>query len=1080
MMNLKISEWYGDRPEIITGKKLICRNASNGSELIRREAERLGGVAGIEAVTIADLAAKTTAERLSQQAGSDIINPNSAPEGGLTLMTLINSRIGELEYGSEEFGSREEFEAHVHRILTRNTAEELMRIINMIRMNKAQEKLLAMSKGEYDKKASFSKNAVYRFGRLYKCLGFYTGHLKANGIYDGPRLLEDAVEYLKELKSQGRRSVIQLPEYAVLDDLVPTKLESEFLGLLGADERVIKASGSSAAEKGFVRAYGMADEIRYAADRIAGRDGKKGGDGTGRLYPGDVAVWYTNSSYRNMIRSVFSSQNIPVSFVSGMPAAEKDAFMLFIDILDWMKNDCSYDLLAKLINNRAIEFRVSDKKDAPTLRKRDLINYFGNIGYIYELSSYERIARGAGDETADADFLEEDGEIAYNDPCILKLTEVTAKKFIAGLVETVLPDDREKSLYDPEKLFVRMYAFFKKYCASKGEVLTQFPAVEALIKNIGRSLSTGGKAVFTLRETDKMIRDIIENENTGAESSKETVSAQLASSQRVVSSRKYNFIVGMSSDLMLRKTDESPVMYDAEIRQCFDKGDSELLIRQYLGAAKNKLINDSLEYLTSTLPQDSTVIFSYPDYDPVRLCVRSKTDIYERMLREYGEGREVSFNSLDPGQAESFLYETKDASAESGSGVIVGNVVDFLFKQNEMINMIKADNKREDRTLTDEELTELAKESALPAKNRLELSSTGLECLLSCPMKYACRYIYKLKEEPEYPVEKLSWLDSREKGLFFHRVMELYYGTGLTGRTEENQLGTPAGFDGFNEAAFENAMKITTDEFDLLPVAVERIKQAELDEIKTAAETYLRKMTARYGSKEYGYLPCAAEYKWKKPEEDDVIDLSGFAPEGERTEIRLNYREGSVDRLEMKRGKDGRVHLAIADYKTGRLETFLKNHAGLLVQHYVYKFSVEHGMTEVNAPVVDRFEFHFPFDESRLCYHYRKGSFVPAGVSDVTCVVIDNEDVFELSDKIKALLCSFVRSDERTYSTCDKVIEAEAAFDAVPDENGNLVMMSQAELELAVKNRCEYCRFGELCGIKYSRNEGGSDDDDDK
>ena len=1074
---MDISEWYDNKsPEIICGKKLICSNVSNGKELLWREAERLGGVAGIECVTIEDIAKKTTAEYLSHMTDKGFMNLDSEYSDLLTLMTLINSHIDELEYDADKWDDKEAFKKHIHKILTRNTAEELLRIINMIRMNKAQDKLLEMTKGGFD------NDAVYRFKRLYQCLNFYTDYLKAKNIYDKPRILEEAVNYLKNLEAQGKKSVVQLPEYAMLNDLVPTVLESEFLSLLGADTRIIEAANCKSVSNSFVSAYGMADEIRYAANIIADKDSQTKGDGSNKLYPGNVAIWYTNSSYRNLIRSIFSAQNIAVSFAGGLPAAEKDGFMLFIDILDWLKNDCRHDFLTKIIRNRAIEFRVSKNKKISPVSKRSIINYFSNIGYIYEFSSYERIARSSDSEDIDVSFLENNPEISYDDPRMMKLAEVTSKRFIADLVEKTTPDDKENGLYAPEKFFGRLGEFFEKYCIENGEARRDFPAVKELIKNIRRSLFADGRAMFTLAETDKVIRDIIENENTDAETSRETVTAQLIGSQRVISSRKYNFIVGMSSDLMLRKTDESPVMYDAEIRHCLGNDAGENLINRYIGAAKNKIINDSIEYLIYSLPQNSSFFYSYPNYDPIRLCVRSKTDFYDRMLRKYGADKEKTYNSLDSKNSESFLYEKKqidNSQINKTPDFKVENMVDFIFGENEKLTKLKEASKdKKIVSITDDELVDIAKASELPSKDRLTLSTTGLETLLSCPMKFACKYIYKLKEEPIYPKDKVSWLDNRERGLFFHRVMELYYGSKLAGRSETSQLGRPEGFDKFDSETFENAMRTAEDEFSLIPVAIERIKKNELAEIRNAAQNYLEIMTSRYNNEEYGYMPCAVEYKWDKQENDDIIDLSQFAKDGEKSAIKLNYKEGSVDRLEMKRD-NGKVHFVIADYKTGRLETFIKRHDGLLVQHYIYKFSLENSMTEEKDPIVDRFEFHFPFDDSKLCYHYRNGKFeVSDEKCDITSVIIDRDDVFEFALKTKFLLYDFVQSGKKEYNTSDKVIANELDFDNEGKAESEMVMLSEKDLNKLIEKRCEYCSFGEICGMKHNDNDGGDEDDD--
>ena len=96
----------------------------------------------------------------------------------------------------------------------------------------------------------------------------------------------------------------------------------------------------------------------------------------------------------------------------------------------------------------------------------------------------------------------------------------------------------------------------------------------------------------------------------------------------------------------------------------------------------------------------------------------------------------------------------------------------------------------------------------------------------------------------------------------------------------------------------------------------------------------------------------------------------------------------------------------------------------------------------------------------------------------MTTVVIDRSDAFELADKIKYLLADFVASDKRAYSNGIRVIKNEFKYDimhsAANDEHEKTsegetddahVELSDAELKSAVKNKCRFCSFGNICGV---------------
>ena len=176
-------KWYGNnvKENILKGKILVVGNNDNGRTLLFREAERRrnqGGIAGVEQKSIVEIALPIVAEALAKSKSIDELKRISVqPISGNTASGIIMSMIRR-----ESKFSRE--------MLTKNTADELLRIINMFRMNECTDRVKTEGFDVWQLKDEYEK------------------FLNDKGLYDSARLLSEAVGYLE---GQGNKDCILCP-----------------------------------------------------------------------------------------------------------------------------------------------------------------------------------------------------------------------------------------------------------------------------------------------------------------------------------------------------------------------------------------------------------------------------------------------------------------------------------------------------------------------------------------------------------------------------------------------------------------------------------------------------------------------------------------------------------------------------------------------------------------------------------------------------------------------------------------------------------------------------------------------------
>lgn len=201
---VSFAEWYGDdiRANVINGKKLIVGQPSNGKTFLLREADKRNGLAGVEAVTITETAVPIVAESLVKSMDMDNLRKiHLDPISHNTAVCIILDIIRQ-EYGQAE------------NILTYSTAEEILRTVNMLRMNGLKE---------------CENSSVFHIGEI---LIKYESFLKEKCLYDKARLLQEAIHYLEELHGTEKRCAEELHSYAFLDDHTPDRLEMKLISFL--------------------------------------------------------------------------------------------------------------------------------------------------------------------------------------------------------------------------------------------------------------------------------------------------------------------------------------------------------------------------------------------------------------------------------------------------------------------------------------------------------------------------------------------------------------------------------------------------------------------------------------------------------------------------------------------------------------------------------------------------------------------------------------------------------------------------------------------------------------------------------
>lgn len=1023
-------EWYGSGSEnikrnILKGRILVAGSGINGRSFLFSQAEHrseTGGVVGVEAKTIDEIALPIAAEALVKTKSDEELKK-------IRLHPIPTNKASGIILGiiRRESGLARE-------MLTKNTADELLRVINMLRMNCC---------------AGLVKGSGFDLDATIKS---YEKYLEEKCIYDTARLLTEAIAYLE--KPENRETCTALiPEYALLNDHVPTVLEKRLLALLtGGNCNVIQADTNMTVKPTFFKTYGMSDEILTIARRIKNN----------KLHPGDVEVYYTSPSYMNVIRAVFGAAGIPVYLFGGRPAEETEYFRLWMSLLDWWKNNCRMEFFESIVLNRNLKLSITkdDKKERSA--KEDVLGYFRrNSGYLFGRENLMNIA-GLNKSSAG------DTEKVFTD------IKELAVFFVSELVG-IFCNRTDENTYTPMQtsrpvqLFERLSDFVNRYSSGRKSKAAEEKLREVISCN---------DSDYTFDEFYDLMVKLIGSLRIGEKSDADAVLAVGLSGRKSKPMRKNVFIVGMSSSLMLQKTDESPLISDKMIMELL--GDEELA-SLYQGCTKNDLMLRSVEYLKASVSgKEAALTVSYPYYDQSDLRLRSSSYIVEDLL----DGGEITEDNNSLGflsSCDTFAVKNdqnifsvepaeKDETDEAEKNIIFSGINEAVRKKEKEEAARKKEQKKDKDSRADaaaesdtgtvsgnndtentEQTEGEASEKADDNKLQLDLSASSFHTLLCCPRRYAIEKLFYISNEPEENIPH-TWLDRAKRGSFFHSVMEDYLGKFCIGSSDSirDESGNVAKLY-FDEKLFASVFDGVVKKYSLVPCELASEKERELGEIRETAVAYLKDLCGE----DDGYAPFAMEYKFTGEVSDDL------------DRIKLNYRIGFLDRIDAA-VKDKTLHFRIVDYKTGKMDTFIKNYTRLLVQHYVYIKALkneldtsEENSTENDArlyfeklknsgqadnAVVDGFVFVFPFDENKTVYKYDGEKFTATNdKTNFTKIIFEGEP--ELNDGIETMLNriadAFNKGDYPDHTFNDDIIEK--------GKNTPL-------------NDVAYCPYKEICG----------------
>lgn len=786
----------------------------------------------------------------------------------------------------------------------------------------------------------------------------YEKFLSNKGLYDSARLLREAADYLE---GQDNNSCIAYNyDYAILDDHTPTMLEKRLLNkLCGNKINVISAKTKEKTKPSFFKAYGMADEILTIANKIKNE----------KLYAGDTAIYYTNKAYINMIKAVFDYNSISVFFAEGKDACETNRFILWNSIIDWWDNNCRMIYFENILMNKSMKI-ISD--DGTIVSKEKILGFFRtNAGYLFGRDNHIRIAQA-----------DDSGEDKY------KKYAITIVRDLVGIFCD--PDNNGYIIpqsYKLSELFDKMSAFIRKYCPDEKELLSAEKKITDELKY--------NDSDFSDKEACALLKKLIGSVRIRDRYDADAAVAMPLTNRKSISPKAHTFVVGMSTSLVLKKADESPLITDKQIGELFD-GEIAAL---YQGGSNNDLMLASAEYLCDTISDNGSLCISYPYYDQANLRNRSSSYIFEKLAE--GVSQIEDHNSLG------FLssYDSfEDESKKQNVFVLKG-----ADEENPANNSGQTEN---------------------PENTSLRLSASAFNTLLVCPKKYEIKYVDHIKDEPEEKKDSYSWLEANQKGTFFHSVMEQYIDEycGKNGGNLIDRAGTDKDFI-FDETRFEDVFNKVEKENELIPYELLSEKNHELDEIRETAKAYLEGLSKDNG----GYTPCAVEYRFDNDYED--------------RDLGLTYNIGFLDRIDVRKDVDGKLNFRIVDYKTGKIDTFMKNHKIILVQHYVYMKFLENEVKD--AAVVDGFEFVFPFEKEKVAYEYKEDGTFEKLVEKPDCAKIIYNGKAVINETVKELL---------------KIIKDKLKEGKYPDHSYSNEKLDKNKPKNPTYDEIQYCPFKDICG----------------
>ncbi len=511
---------------------------------------------------------------------------------------------------------------------------------------------------------------------------------------------------------------------------------------------------------------------------------------------------------------------------------------------------------------------------ASTVLGVEVKNEEGKIENVLAKQSYFDYVQAARNRRNDAFVLgwgyERNKQFVAHEKAIVKKPEVLA---ILELHEKLLeifamPNGKEK----PTVIYQKLLGFLKE---NAQEEMGRKEGMEKL-RNFQEVVRFEEDAL-SLADNIQFLKQILSKASVSSTASEGQVLVQNLNDW-VMLDRPNVYVIGLSLKEMQGSTTESPVLHDAEMEKYLKSG--------YIPTIENQaqLMEKNL-FRTLYTFRGEKMVFGYSSYDTVAFCENNPSNFFRDAL--------AFFDGKDIESLEEFVY----------GNPLNGNEIEYLPEDNLPVHQ--------------------------NIKVKLESSSSVLETLLDCPKKYAFSYVLSVPEEEFVEENHAAWLDSKQRGTFFHGIMEEY---------AKAKLIKPAS-KAYDPTVDEALVRGIADKFETeflkqLPVAYVELANQETQNMVKIAIAFLQSLHAELVQSSWRVLTTEQHFHAAKY---SVTAYDKKAYDFEFT--------GIIDRIDYCINKEQHtILIRLVDYKTGKVSSKKTSDThGKAIQHEIYVQAVMNG-----------------------------------------------------------------------------------------------------------------------------------------
>lgn len=781
------------------------------------------------------------------------------------------------------------------------TAREILANLNLIRENQVT--------------AAFAASADPKITQLNELVEAYEARLSDLGFYDRCMLLRAGIKILS-----GSRGLQAAVPAGILHTDKVSVLEEQFLKAYAPNAEVLSLEVPEMKPAWhFYKSYGIWNEAEYILEDIR----------TKQIPFGDVRIVYTSQDYEPALQAAFGERRVPIRFTSGRPVSGKSSVRMLLSLIQWAADGYRYEDLKSVVLNPlfAIPAHTEEEEKPVNAAKEFLKGIDDKIGW--GLDRYKKFLKETSERSEKRE--EKEGE---------KKTFHTTG-YLEFLQDVVSAFDGIREPVDASELFGAMIAFAKKYSRRTEENKIILPLLEKERKELAFMLP-----LESIDEALALLKDRLENLAADDMEDPGAVAACRISGVELLD-RPYIYVIGLADRHYGVSLIESPVLNDQEREEYFDLTAGNVRLSRNQAAKRLENYVSSLEY-----SETQEIHMGYCCFDTVKQEELSPSALFLNMRETYGCGIEKLPLVEYPGVIAEDTLVSYDAvwnperSTQDPEDCMAGDAVEGIFGNDE----------GDSNAGPVQEITELS----------LQFSPSSLDTLLSCPAKYNYQKVRRIPDEDYTRPDSSVWLGPADKGTYFHLVLQKYIESVFVGRETVSP--------DMDMDLFETVFKEATEEtLALVPVESGAAARQDQEEVRDTAVRYLQRLHREFSDPACPWHVLACEKKFGRDGQPGLHQDFDFIHRTTSDPFDLpdmgNYHDlfhltftGIIDRLDGYVDAGGTQHFRIVDYKTGSRKSFMnykmdKKKKQITTQHSIYQMYIS------QSGSVDKFEYHFPFEE---------------------------------------------------------------------------------------------------------------------